>query len=191
MCQIEAPGSPQPPSTSRLGFGNGQRPLVGTAGTASPSFPQRARTTHRALHRAPTRASPVPCAIAPPAAAPACASQPPSRPPVHLHPHTADSVEAPRSGASLAASRPGLCLGIEGQGAEREEAIGGHRAPRTYWTVGRPGRTCPPPSPPPGVQLSSCHSPGESSSIPPRAYVHPLRYMMQRSFEARLRLPIP
>ena len=34
-CQTPPPGSPRPPSTGRLGFGNGQRPLVRAAGTAS------------------------------------------------------------------------------------------------------------------------------------------------------------
>ena len=86
-CQTPATGSPQPPSTGRLGSGNGHRPLVRMAGTASPSSPQRACTTHRALRRARTRATPVLCATAPLATAPARAPLPPSHPHLQPHPH--------------------------------------------------------------------------------------------------------
>ena len=70
-CQTSPPGSPRPPSTGRLGFGNGQRPIRRTASKAFPSSP---RTYAR-----PNTPPPPASATMPPAAAPA---NPPPLPPV-------------------------------------------------------------------------------------------------------------
>ena len=93
QCQTPPPGSPRPPSTAstpssgRLGFGNGQRPLVRTAGTASPSSPPaRPPRTQGPPQSLGTRLPHAEC-FCPPCRRPPPALVPPSHSHLHPRPH--------------------------------------------------------------------------------------------------------
>ena len=108
QCQTPAPGIPRPPSTGRLGIGNGQRPLARTAGTAAPSSP------HTGRRPPPTQGSPQrpppPRALS---AAPPPTAAPPSLPPSRADPHPPSR----RSGGRRRGSPPevGPCHQRRGQ----------------------------------------------------------------------------
>ena len=105
----------------------------------------------------------------PPPRAPLCPPPIPTCTPI-LTRKVADGVEAPQSGASLAASQLGPCLGIEGQGAEGEQAMGGERGPvghsgdhgMAQWDLCPPlpvysrAPTAAPACPPPLARESTC-----------------------------------
>ena len=80
QCQTPPPGSPRPPCTSCLGFGNGQGPLARTARIASPSSPPQTPTPRAGPHRTRARAPPCANAVVHLAASPACPPPPPPPP---------------------------------------------------------------------------------------------------------------
>ena len=114
QCQTPALEIPRPPSTGRLGIGNGQRPLARTGGKASPSSPPRPPHTqgpppHPSTrpprdmccctpHRRPSVSPPIPC------------------PPMPTFPHDRRPAtwRLPKGGALPSTLRPGL---REGSGA--------------------------------------------------------------------------